>query len=103
MVERRLVKPRHTHDTLYTPNNYSVGRIGVYVGEEKHNKVYVCAVIADGLVPAATGILKQRLKPFVIGPTKWSAVMKDSVDSDFYDGGIVFECDDANWTHVINV
>lgn len=86
----------------YTSNNYSVGRIGLYVGEEERNKVYVRTVITDGLVPGATGTLKQRLKPFVIGPAKWSAIMKDSVDSNCYDGGIVFECDDANWTHIIN-
>lgn len=86
----------------YATNSTSVGRIGLYVGEEERNKVYVRAVIADGLVPGATGTLKQRLKPFVIGPAKWSAIPKDSVDSDCYDGGIVFECDDENWTHIVN-
>lgn len=86
----------------YTSNNYSVGRVAVYVGEEERNKVYVRTAITDGLVPGATGTLKQRLKPFIIGPAKWSAIMKDSVDSDCYDGGIVFECDDESWTHIVN-
>lgn len=85
-----------------TSDNYSIGRVAVFVGKEERNKVYVRVVIADGLVPGATGTLKQRFKPFVIDPAKWSAIMKDSVDSDCYDGGIVFECDDENWTNIVN-
>lgn len=86
----------------YSSGYYYAGRVSLYVGEEEHNKVYVRAVITDGLVPGSTGTLKQRLKPFVIGPAKWCAISKDSVDSDCYDGGIVFECDDENWTQIIN-
>lgn len=85
-----------------TSGAYSVGRVALYVGEEERNKVYIRAVISNGLVPGATSTLKQRLKPFVIGPAKWSAISKNSVDSDSYDGGIVFECDDENWTNIIN-
>lgn len=85
-----------------TSSDYPVGRVALYVGEEERNKIYIRAVITDGLVPGATGTLKQRLKPFVIGPAKWSAISRDSVDSDCYDGGIVFECDDENWTQIIN-
>ena len=84
-----------------TSSDYPVGRIALYVGEEERNKIYIRAVITDGLVPGATGTLKQRLKPFIIGPAKWSAISKDSVVSDNYDGGIVFECDDENWTNII--